>query len=300
MNSEEDKRVRKYRTGRTVFCILEVIPTVMKQLVLCLLTMTAAINARAQRVERPEITGIASVEIQVSHLDSAVKFYGDYLGYELQRTAHTLTAQVNARQRIYVRDGLPPSQDDRLLSLAFQTTDLARMKAYLTQKGIGVQPGPDNTAIAVKDPDGHTILFVQLPPAKPASGTGISDRILHAGLTIADPARADSFYAAILGFTETWRGGATDSVTSWINMRLPESTDYLEYMLVKPPANRRQLGSAHHIALMVPDMQKAVDALRFRNGSVPSPRIGRNNRWLLNLFDADGTRVELMEPFTAR
>lgn len=272
----------------------------MKQIVLCLLAYFAIANAAAQQTGRPPIIGIASVEIQVTHLDSAVKFYGDYLGYPLRRSAHSLIAQVNARQRIYVKDGLPPSQDDRLLSLAFQTTDLARMKTYLAQSGIRVRPGPGENAIAVKDPDGHTILFVQLPPAKPESATGISDRILHAGLTIADPVRADSFYAAILGFSEIWRGGATDSITSWINMRLPESTDYLEYMLVKPPASRRQLGSAHHIALMVPDMQKAVDALRFRNGNVPSPRIGRNRRWLLNLFDADGTRVELMEPFTAR
>ncbi len=265
-----------------------------------LLLCIAAGKAGAQQVQRPEITGIAYVEIQVSHLDSAVKFYGDYLGYPLQRTPHTLIAQVNARQHILLRDGLPPTQDDRLLSLAFQTSDLARMKAYLLQKGVSVQPGPDKSAIGVKDPDGHKILFVQLEVGKPAATPAISDRILHAGLTVADPIRADSFYAAILGFSETWRGGATDSVTSWINMRLPESTDYLEYMLVKPPANRRQLGSAHHIALMVPDMQKAVDALRFRNGGVPSPRIGRNNRWLLNLYDSDGTRVELMEPFTAR
>lgn len=272
----------------------------MKQLFLCLLMGFAAGKAGAQQVQRPEITGIAYVEIQVSHLDSAVKFYGDYLGYPLQRAAHRVTAQVNARQWIHVKDGLPPSQDDRLLGLAFQTSDISAMKAYLTRKGIDVQPGPDQSAIAVIDPDGHRILFVQFPAGKPVSTPAISDRILHAGITVADPVRADSFYAAILGFSETWRGGATDSVTSWINMRLPESTDYIEYMLVKPPASRRQLGSAHHIALMVPDMQKAVDALRFRAGNVPSPRIGRNNRWLLNLFDADGTRVELMEPFTAR
>jgi hypothetical protein len=26
------------------------------------------------------------------------------------------------------------------------------------------------------------------------------------------------------------------------------------------------------------------------------PRVGRNKRWLLNLFDPDGNRSELMEP----
>ena len=31
-----------------------------------------------------------------------------------------------------------------------------------------------------------------------------------------------------------------------------------------------------------------------------NPAIGTNNRWQLNLFDPDGTRVELMEPWTVR
>jgi hypothetical protein len=51
-------------------------------------------------------------------------------------------------------------------------------------------------------------------------------------------------------------------------------------------------------------MQKAVDVLRKRsarlNYPVAAPRVGRNNRWQLNLFDADGTRTELMEPFPMR
>ena len=87
-------------------------------------------------------------------------------------------------------------------------------------------------------------------------------------------------------------------------MRVPEGTDYLEYMLVNGPVSRQQLGSLLHIALMVPDMQQAVDELRVRSVNtgypVAAPRIGRNNRWQLNLFDPDGTRIELMEPFTMR
>ena len=30
------------------------------------------------------------------------------------------------------------------------------------------------------------------------------------------------------------------------------------------------------------------------------PNVGRNGRWQLNLYDGDGTRTELMEPFTVR
>lgn len=272
----------------------------MKQLFLYLLMGFVAGTAIAQQIQRPEITGISYVALQVSNVDSAAKFYGNYLGYPLIRGKNSFGIQVNARQWISIKGGLPREKDERLLTVAFQTSDLRAMKEYLVQKGMQIQYEPEKLGIRVEDPDGHEIIFTELPLKKAVATPGISDRILHVGLTVADPIRADSFYAAILGFSEIWRGGATDSVTSWINMRLPESTDYIEYMLVKSPVNRRQLGSAHHIALMVPDMQKAVDALRLRAGNVPSPRIGRNNRWLLNLFDADGTRVELMEPFTAR
>jgi hypothetical protein len=31
--------------------------------------------------------------------------------------------------------------------------------------------------------------------------------------------------------------------------------------------------------------------------SIRSPQVGRNRRWQLNLFDPDGSRAELMEPF---
>lgn len=113
------------------------------------------------------------------------------------------------------------------------------------------------------------------------------------------------FYKDILGFSEIWRGGRDDSVTSWINMRVPHGTDYIEYMLVSGPVDRPQLGVLHHAALQVPDIQLALETLRERplgwdSETIRPPQVGRNNRWQLNLYDADGTRVELMEPFTMR
>jgi hypothetical protein len=52
--------------------------------------------------------------------------------------------------------------------------------------------------------------------------------------------------------------------------------------------------------LLVPDIQKALESVRERvsdPASVRSPQVGRNRRWQLNLFDPDGSRAELMEPF---
>jgi hypothetical protein len=109
----------------------------------------------------------------------------------------------------------------------------------------------------------------------------------------------------VLGFSEIWRGGRTDEVTSWINMKVPNGTDYLEYMLVTGPVSRQQRGTLHHVAMLVPDIQVALETVRNRTApekrtALASPQVGRNKRWQLNLFDPDGTRTELMEPYTMR
>ena len=282
--------------------------------------LLAGLPCFCQPPQRPAVTGIAFVELKVSNLDKASNFYHSLLGYDpLPAKADPLTGKqrlvINARQSIILRGGLPSGRDERLLAIAFETTDAEAMRLYLEKKGIAVPEGlatemPGLLSFTIADPDGHPVKFVQqlangkeqLKISLPVKA--VSGRILHAGLTIASAQSANAFYADILGFSEIWRGGPNDSTISWINMRVPEGTDYIEYMLVSGPVNRQQLGNLHHIALMVPDMQQAVDMLRIRsqvNGyPVAAPRIGRNNRWQLNLFDADGTRIELMEPFPMR
>ncbi len=289
------------------------------RLTACLLIAVISIpslNAQQQSVTRPAILGIACVALRAADLAQSRNFYSGLLGYDLTagRDPHELTVTISPRQFIRIRDGLLPGQDERLSALAFQTDDVAAMRKYLQAHQVQVPATLSKDAggmlfFAVEDPDGHTVQFVQYPvpdhaQAHPAGQPGLSTRILHAGLTVSSVAAADSFYHAILGFSEIWRGGSSDSVTSWINMRVPDGTDYLEYMLVNKPAGRQELGGLHHIALLVPDMQQAVDVLNSRKAlvglPVASPRIGRNRRWQLNLFDPDGTRIELMEPFPMR
>lgn len=269
---------------------------------------------------RPPIAGIAHAAIQTSDLAKARAFYGDLLGYPeiAPARAHTAIFMVNDRQRLIVRDGLPATRDERFIDLAFETSVNA-MRAFLTARGRPPgEPAPDADAggrcFEVTDPDGHPVQFVELTPPKNARPGGavaahdrrLSRRILHAGLTVKDAAAADGFYKELLGFSETWRGGRPEGVINWINMRVPDGTDYLEYMLYPAaPPDRRQLGSAHHVALLVPDIQQALETVRARTGPDDrnhraNPAIGTNNRWQLNLFDPDGTRVELMEPWTVR
>ncbi len=267
---------------------------------------------------RPQIPGIAHVAVQTSDLAKARTFYGDLLGYTETAPAgraHVAVFAVNDRQRLIVRDGLPPDRDERLLTLAFETASVEGMRAFLQARGQRASdPVLDADAggrrIEVMDPNGHRVTFVEreqqaLAP-RTESDRRISRRILHAGLTIRDVAAADLFYKDALGFSEIWRGGRSSDITNWINMRVPDATEYLEYMLVTSDhVDRRQLGTLHHVALVVPDMQEAVIAVRSRispddQNHRATPQIGRNNRWQLNLYDPDGTRIELMEPWPMR
>jgi catechol 2,3-dioxygenase-like lactoylglutathione lyase family enzyme len=276
-------------------------------------------SVAAQQIKRPPLVGIAFVELQVSELKKSKVFYNDLLGYTIipgregaEKKIHSFEIQINTRQSVKVCDGLPSGKDERFISVAFQTSDAEAMRLYLQSKNVQVPVSvhKENGFLwfAVNDPDNHPVKFVQYKTnanEQPViQQRAISARILHAGLTIVSAAAADAFYKDILGFSEIWRGGSSDSITSWINMRLPESTDYLEYMLATGPVSRQQLGGAHHIALMVPDMQQALDILNGRAAisgyELAAPRIGRNKRWQLNLFDPDGTRIELMEPFPMR
>ena len=69
-----------------------------------------------------------------------------------------------------------------------------------------------------------------------------------------------------------------------------------------PPPD--QWGGKNHVSLMVPDIQKSIDTLKTRPayqtyGKSLDMHVGVNGQRQVNLFDPDGTRVELMEPNTA-
>jgi lactoylglutathione lyase len=190
------------------------------------------------------------------------------------------------------------------------------MRAYLASRGVAV---PDrvpkgrsgNLNFNIEDPDGHTVeLFQYLPDGwamrekgKFLTDARISGRIAHVGVLVGDANAAIHFYGDILGFQETRRVSSTGTVLSSINMKVPDGNDEIEFMLYKdlPPPDQR--GSAHHLCLEVPSVYSALETLQAKpyakTYSRPfEPRTGMNRRRQLNVFDPDGTRVELMEPVT--
>src|SRR6476646_5895162 len=72
--------------------------------------------------ERPPVIGISHVAVHVSDLAKARAFYGGVLGLAERPPAgpHSAIFIVNDRQSLIVRDGLPSSQDDRFIDLAFE------------------------------------------------------------------------------------------------------------------------------------------------------------------------------------
>jgi lactoylglutathione lyase len=163
----------------------------------------------------------------------------------------------------------------------------------------------------VKDPDGHTVEFVEYQPdswamkhrGRDMPATRVSNHIMHIGFTVGALDQSKEFYGDVLGFKEFWRGSSDGVTLSWVDLRVPDGKDYVELMLYKQLPAQDKRGGANHISLMTPDIAKAVATLRSRAAALNYTRkieihVGHNRQRQANFFDPDGTRTELMEPFT--
>src|SRR5262249_26788945 len=147
-------------------------------------------------------------------------------------------------QFIEVFPELKDPRQDRLSHISFETTDAEQLRTYLASRGVKVpaklEPMLDgNRGFDVTDPDSHTVEFVEFRPGSLHSkdvgqhlpDTRIAKRIIHVGVVVSDRSAANRFYKDILGFQEIWHGGMKDTETDWVDMRVPDGTDWLEYML---------------------------------------------------------------------
>ena len=267
-----------------------------------------------QAAERPPIVGIANIAVKVDNLDEARRFYTGVVGLaEAFATGDPavpgdLTCfKVNDRQFVEVSPTLA-GDEDRLIRVGFETSDARGLRDYLAAKGIEVpsrvdQDANGNRSFVVRDPDGHAVQFVQYMPGslhsrdfgKHLSPTRLSDHMLHVGVRVIDPSKADAFYRDILGFRLQWKGGPTDDRFEWISMMVPDGSDWVEYMVRPNPVTPRQLGIFHHYALGTLDAQQVYKTVVERGYKPPQePAIARDGRWLLQLYDRNFTRTEMM------
>lgn len=289
---------------------------------LFLLFAFAALTLSAAEVKRPRILGVSHAAFYVTDLAKARAFYEDFLGYASpfsiprKNGGELVWIKINDHQTIELFPGSEVSPEaDRLYHIAFETDDAEGMRLYLQSKGVAV---PDKTSVGkignknyfIKDPNGITVEIVEYPPdgwtmrekGKFLPDTRISTHMPHVGVLVGQLDASLKFYGEILGLTETWRGGAGKTL-SWVNLRVPDGTDYVEFMLYNKAPTRETMLTKHHICLEVEDVAKAGAILQGRKlpaGSRPpdAMKTGVNGKRQINYFDPDGTRIEIMEPGT--
>jgi catechol 2,3-dioxygenase-like lactoylglutathione lyase family enzyme len=266
------------------------------------------------------IIGIAGITFKISDLPKARWFYEGVLGLsEAFQVENALGAtstyfKVNDDQYIEVIETLMPGELVRQMRVVFQSSDIERLHATYRKRALrlrNIHIGRDaNPMFSVTDPEGNRLDFIEYVSAsrqaqargKFLSPNRVSKRISHVGLMIRRPATTRTFYEQKLGFPKG---------------RLPgDGSQYIEPMrgdlnveTKNPPLDpndpsvydqyvREQYGAIQHVCLEVSDMRSARDTVQARGGYDDlrvRAHVGNIRRWLVHLFDPDGSRTELME-----
>ena len=287
----------------------------------------ALLAGGALAAERPPITGISHLAVYAADPAASERFYvGKLGGVKTSDPEDPRGARYFFGPRQFVEVlPLPAGQGlSRMAHVAFVTPDAAGMRAWLASHGAReVSPlatVPDGERrVSARDPEGNLVQFVQPARAVATGRAAISDHAIHVGFLVRSRAAEDRFYREMLGFRPYWRGAMREDAVDWVSQQTPDGRDWLEYMLVGPGSttpldkvDANELGVLNHISLGVPNMEAAVTTLIRDDRLSPrhdGPQMGKDGKWQANLYDPDGTRVELMEfqpvtkpccsPFTA-
>jgi len=281
------------------------VAAVVGAVIVMVVELIVAAGQAGEKSERPKIFGIAQVEIASSNVAVTELFYGQVarLGgpcdwCESPPNFPILNFPSRQTLKISALGEKPPKNLVR--SISFAVEDEKAMKRWLEASRLPFQEiyGPISSVphafdtLSVLDPEGHQLYFV-----RQRSRPGRRLPVIHAGWVVKDREKMDAFYRDVLGFHLYWQGGMKDDRTDWVSMQVPDGTDWIEYMLNIPAdADKRLLGIMNHIALGVPDVHEVARQLEAKGMKLPEqPKIGRDGKWQLNLYDPDETRVEFME-----
>ena len=294
------------------------------------LMLAASALAPAAEPVRPKVLGVAHMAVYVKDLEKTRRFYEQFLGFGEPFTlpqkdgSGVRIAFIKVNDHQYFEIFTEPDRGQGQLNhISFYTDDADRMYAYLKSKGVAVMGDKGsvgkgltgNKNFNVQDPDGHIVEMVEYQPdswtAREAHkfmpSARIADRILHVGVLVGDLDQSLQFYGGILGFREFWRGAASERMLSWVNVRPAEGQDYLEMMLYDQLPAPGARGGKNHACLLVPDCNRALAELQKRaatglytppDGKPMQVSIGVNRKRQINVYDPDGTRIELMEADT--
>ena len=273
---------------------------------LCVLLLAGVAAAQDLSLER-----LAGVSFQVADLEKTRHFYTGIWGLEeafdikdANGAVRSAFFKVNDDQYL---EFSPASVDGfRLDHFSLLTSDLKAAAAALGKRGIdtgAASKSADGAAyFAIHDPEQNEIRLVQYTAGsqeanlrgKAMGARRVSTSLQHMGIP-ADNHDADfAFYTQKLGFRDLFRGGPNPPEIRWINLGIAGTPpDIFELMILasQPQQGRR------HIAFEVSNMQSALKELQARG--IPAqaranPGPPQNPRWILNLRDPNGLRVEVM------
>ncbi|NJK98732.1 MAG: hypothetical protein HC905_30850 [Bacteroidales bacterium] len=164
--------------------------------------------------------------------------------------------------------------------------------------------GAGNKVFVVHDPAGNPVEFLEwgskslhkASKGKYLSADRISDRMHHVGLYSLKLEDNPVFYTEILGFKTILRYPEDLTLPPQIlYFQMPGTAEFIEHY----PTDTRAFS---HPCFVAKDMQEVIYTLKERrkDETLASPMIGKGRRWLLNIYNSDGTRVEFTEMFLAR
>lgn len=268
----------------------------------------------AQKAERPPVWGIAKMSFLVSDFQIARAYYGEFLGFDEAFSYSSdlekiISFKVNDRQFLEFIEDKDAKGKPRLVAVSFETEDVAQMRKYLEGKGVEVptnvtEDGAGNKVILVHDSHGVPVEFMQfgknslhlLSKGKYLSERRISKRIHHVGLYCNEVLDKDPFWVGIMGCKELWRYPESHQEKVEMNyLQLPDCVENIEHY----PSDDINFS---HPCLLVEDMQETIYTLKERKGNnkLAKPAVGKGKRWLLNLANEDGTKVEFTEAHAIR
>jgi catechol 2,3-dioxygenase-like lactoylglutathione lyase family enzyme len=262
----------------------------------------------------PPLWGIAKMTFLVSDFQMARDYYGKFLGFDeafsyTSAQGNIISFKVNDRQFLEFVEDKHAREKKRLVSVSFETGNTEQMRSYLKYCGLNVPDqttidGAGNEVFIVDDLSGNHIEFIDFrdnglhsqSKGRFLSERRISKRIHHAGLYADTIKDEDPFYVGILKFKELFRYPEDRSLnTTIIYFGMADCTESIEHYSPNDP-------NIGHPCFLVEDMQETIYTLKERHygNTIEKPIIGKGKRWILNMRNSDGTRVEFTEAYTVR
>jgi len=253
------------------------------------------------------LRGVAHVAYHVTNLAAARHFWEDYLGFAEPFTVASNIAviKINDHQYVELYEGALDPAQFQLVNFGYEVADAEAMRRQLASQGVSVPAGVSTNALGNLsflsiDPDGHTLEWVQyrtnsltgrsLGQALP--GSQVFGYIVSIGGFTTNETAADDFYLGQCGF---------DTNQTHL-VHIPNSNSFYENGMVPPgtvtaavAGKKDQIDLLNFRGLTI---QQSVAILQQRDPAVPidlslNGTPGTKQRWVANIYDPDGSRVEL-------